>query len=166
MNKNSFLVAVILTLLAYTFLASCSQPPTSTTSSSSAEQNVASTNPISTSRPKQESSIVGKWERVGDHLAGMTVEVMKAEGNFRSKITDMPKDTGSYGFEVGQLKWKDIELVSENQWEGLDSISNLVTVTYSNASFTIYNDGKLLRVEAMNQDQQNMAKIQKWRRVE
>lgn len=115
--------------------------------------------------PEYRPSLVGKWERVGDDAAGTIVQVEKADKRHIGKLVVVSGRLKLIGFQVGEIKWADLEYVGENRWEGLDSTKVFSPpLLYENAIFTIYDNGRRLRVEPFSQNSADSA--QKWKRVE
>lgn len=64
--------------------------------------------------------LIGKWERYGDPLAGMTIEVTNVGGSFKAEIVAAPDSIQLSGFYVGDIKWRDIKKIEENKYEYVD----------------------------------------------
>jgi len=64
--------------------------------------------------------LVGKWERYGDPLAGMTIEITNIGGSFKAEIIASPDSVQQRGFFVGDIKWRDIKKIEENKYEYVD----------------------------------------------
>ena len=111
-------------------------------------------------------SLVGKWQRVGDDAAGTIVQVEKGDKGYVGKLVVVFGRLQLIGFKIGELKWKDIEYVDGNRWEGLDSTKIFVgPLLYDNTAFTLYENGRFLRVEAFNHEPGENGAIQRWKRV-
>ncbi len=71
--------------------------------------------------------IVGEWERINDDQKGMIVKVTKEKDAYVGRvysITDINKDNG---FEIGDIKWKNIEHIKEGEYK-LQDLWKRVTV--------------------------------------
>jgi hypothetical protein len=116
-------------------------------------------------------SLTGKWKRVGDNGAGTVIQVEKAGKGYAGKLLAVSDGLQIYGFKVGDVKWKELEPVEQSKWEGLDLVKYPFPLfqgpgTYENASFTLYDDGRALRVEALDPIPFDTATVQKWKRLE
>ena len=72
-----------------------------------------------TSCNKQD-KLVGKWERYGDPLAGMTIEITNIGGSFKAEVIASPDSVQQRGFFVGDIKWRNIKRIEENKYEYVD----------------------------------------------
>ncbi len=57
----------------------------------------------------------GEWERYGDDFAGMRILIENHDGSFKAEIIQI--NDRIEGFEVGDIKWKNIKQINENQYE-------------------------------------------------
>ena len=64
--------------------------------------------------------LIGKWERFGDPLAGMTIEITNIGGSFKAEIITSPDNVLERGFFAGDIKWRDIKKIDDNKYEYVD----------------------------------------------
>ena len=64
--------------------------------------------------------MIGKWERFGDPLAGMTIEITNIGGSFKAEIITSPDNVLERGFFAGDIKWRDIKKIDDNKYEYVD----------------------------------------------
>ena len=51
--------------------------------------------------------LLGAWERVGDSFAGCVVRVERTPQGVQGQITYVPLAMEPYGWQIGDVKWKD-----------------------------------------------------------
>lgn len=58
--------------------------------------------------------LIGYWERTGDSLDGLIIEVSFDGNDYQGKILNLVSDMHSLGFKTGELKWTNLHVDSEN----------------------------------------------------
>ena len=112
--------------------------------------------------------IEGVWIRQMDDnstLAGMTVEVRKNGGVTEGVIITMPE--GAEEFEVGQVKWFDIQKVGfgKYQFRDLTYSGNTETYYYRNSDsdlLSVMSGGKRLTISCSDRTQRDKGAFQVW----
>jgi len=62
----------------------------------------------------------GLWERMGDHFAGCVLRVEKVGTELAGRIAVLPEAMAKAGWEVGDLKWRNITRTAEGGWKMQD----------------------------------------------
>jgi hypothetical protein len=69
---------------------------------------------------QQKEKLLGKWERYGDPLSGMIIEISNIGGSFKAEIISAPDSVQQKGFFIGDIKWRDIKKIDKNKYEYVD----------------------------------------------
>ena len=112
--------------------------------------------------------IIGTWERYGDGLAGMRIEVVK-EGNHIKGTIILEGDNELSPFVVGDVKWKNIKKTTINKYEFEDlykqGISTNITETrYNLASIELVSENEIY-IRQFARGNEFIGTEQKWERV-
>ena len=58
----------------------------------------------------------GRWMRVNDSFAGCIIEITHGASKLQGKLVVCPGTMQSYGWQVGQLKWRNIVHTKRNRF--------------------------------------------------
>jgi hypothetical protein len=94
---------------------------------------------ISTISCNSENNITGEWKRIKGGNEGMIVDVVKEKDYFVGRITRVSDTTDIFQFELGDVKWKDIEYIEEGKYKFKDQTKGLLIILNSSE----YEDGYL-----------------------
>ena len=86
-----------------------------------------------------ENNITGEWKRIKGGNNGMIVDVIKEKDYFVGRITRVSDTTDIFQFELGDVKWKDIEYIEEGKYKFKDQTKGLLIILNSSE----YEDGYL-----------------------
>jgi hypothetical protein len=84
-------------------------------------------------------NINGEWKRIKGGNEGMIVDVVKEKDYFVGRITKVSDTTDIFQFELGDVKWKDIEYIEEGKYKFKDQTKGLLIILNSSE----YEDGYL-----------------------
>lgn len=92
--------------------------------------------------------IIGEWERINDENKGIVIIVTKEKNNYVGKLTEVPKESLKSGFAIDDVKWKNIEFISEGNYKFKDlhkSMQNdqIYEIGYGDGYIEL-NDNKIL----------------------
>jgi hypothetical protein len=66
-------------------------------------------------------TLEGKWQRKDSGtLNGTIVEVKKTNDGYQATISELSDDAKKAGYNVGDVKWKDVKELSKSSWEFKD----------------------------------------------
>ena len=73
-------------------------------------------------------NITGEWKRIKGGSEGMIVNVIKEKDYFVGRIIKKSDTTDILQFEVGDIKWKDIEYIEEGKYKFKDQTKGLLII--------------------------------------
>jgi len=115
--------------------------------------------------------LIGKWERMEDEASGTIVEVKKMGDTYQGKLIKPAGILNELGFAEGDVKWRDIRVISENKWEGkdlekeVDTTGAITSADYKEVRFTFFSDGTL-EVRRFAKEEEIIGTVQRWRKIE
>jgi len=125
--------------------------------------------------------LVGRWERIGDDFAGTIVQVGATGKSYMAKLVDVPEKLKTRGFARGEVKWRELVLVSDSEgvrkYKGQDlgksiprevqnpksKIQNPTESRYSSFALEMRADTAWVRVFQNDLDVLGVAQI--WRKI-
>ena len=72
--------------------------------------------------------ISGEWKRIKGGSEGMIVNVIKEKDYFVGRVIKKSDTTDILQFEVGDIKWKDIEYIEEGKYKFKDQTKGLLII--------------------------------------
>lgn len=114
--------------------------------------------------------LIGTWERYGDALAGMKIQVVKEGESFKAAIIYATDSNKLVGFVEGDIKWKNIKNTDENKYEFEDLAKEEVMFTdkfepsYSLSYLEIISDDEI-HTRGFSKGRELVGTEQKWKRV-
>ena len=75
-----------------------------------------------------EENITGEWKRIKGGSEGMIVNVIKEKDYFVGRVIKKSDTTDILQFEVGDIKWKDIEYIEEGKYKFKDQTKGLLII--------------------------------------
>jgi hypothetical protein len=75
-----------------------------------------------------EQDITGVWKRIKGGSEGMIVNVIKEKDYFVGRVIKKSDTTDILQFEVGDIKWKDIEYIEEGKYKFKDQTKGLLII--------------------------------------
>ena len=75
-----------------------------------------------------EQNITGEWKRIKGGSEGMIVNVIKEKDFFVGRVIKKSDTTDILQFEVGDIKWKDIEYIEEGKYKFKDQTKGLLII--------------------------------------
>ena len=75
-----------------------------------------------------EQDITGVWKRIKGGSEGMVVNVIKEKDYFVGRVIKKSDTTDILQFEVGDIKWKDIEYIEEGKYKFKDQTKGLLII--------------------------------------
>lgn len=63
-----------------------------------------------------EDNLEGDWERIDDRFAGCVVRVEKSGSGLAGRIVGLPAAMADAGWDIGDIKWRDIEPAGPGRW--------------------------------------------------
>lgn len=75
-----------------------------------------------------EENITGEWKRIKGGSEGMIVNVINEKNYFVGRVIKKSDTTDILQFEVGDIKWKDIEYIEEGKYKFKDQTKGLLIV--------------------------------------
>lgn len=75
-----------------------------------------------------EQNIIGEWKRIKGGSEGMIVKVIKEKDNFVGRVIKKSDTTDIFQFEIGDIKWKDIEYIEEGKYKFKDQTKGLLII--------------------------------------
>jgi hypothetical protein len=75
-----------------------------------------------------ENTITGEWKRIKGGSEGMIVNVVKEKDYFVGRVVRKSDTTDIFQFEVGDIKWKDIEFIEDGKYKFQDQMKGLLTI--------------------------------------
>ena len=75
-----------------------------------------------------ENNITGEWERIKGGYEGTIVNVVKEKDFYVGRITKKSDSTNLIEFEIGDVKWKDIEYIEEGKYKFKDQTKGLLII--------------------------------------
>jgi hypothetical protein len=75
-----------------------------------------------------EENITGEWKRIKGGSEGMIVNVINEKDYFVGRVIKKSDTTDILQFEVGDIKWKDIEYIEEGKYKFKDQTKGLLIV--------------------------------------
>lgn len=75
-----------------------------------------------------EQNITGEWKRIKGGSEGMIVNVIKEKDYFVGRVIKKSDTTDILQFEVGDIKWKDIEYIEEGKYKFKDQTKGLLII--------------------------------------
>ena len=73
-------------------------------------------------------NITGEWKRIKGGSEGLIVNVIKEKDYFVGRVIKKSNTTDIFQFEVGDIKWKDIEYIEEGKYKFKDQTKGLLTI--------------------------------------
>lgn len=61
--------------------------------------------------------IIGEWERYGDFNSGALIKIEKFGDSYQGSIMNLIGDDEKYGWQIGDVCWKNISLVETNKYK-------------------------------------------------
>lgn len=65
----------------------------------------------------RQDQLIGTWERIGDDLKGMRIEIMKTNATYRGKIIQLALNDSLLPFAIGDVKWQNIRNTSSDKYD-------------------------------------------------
>ena len=75
-----------------------------------------------------ENTITGEWKRIKGGSEGMIVNVINEKDYFVGRVIKKSDTTDILQFEVGDIKWKDIEYIEEGKYKFKDQTKGLLII--------------------------------------
>lgn len=75
-----------------------------------------------------EENITGEWKRIKGGSEGMIVNVIKEKDYFVGRVIKKSDTTDILQFEIGDIKWKDIEYIEEGKYKFKDQTKGLLII--------------------------------------
>jgi hypothetical protein len=75
-----------------------------------------------------EQNITGEWKRIKGGNEGIIVDVIKEKDYFVGRVTKKSDIKDILEFEVGDIKWKDIEFIEEGKYKFKDQTKGLLII--------------------------------------
>jgi hypothetical protein len=75
-----------------------------------------------------EENITGEWKRIKGGSEGMIVNVIKEKDYFVGRVIKKSDTTDILQFELGDIKWKDIEYIEEGKYKFKDQTKGLLII--------------------------------------
>ena len=75
-----------------------------------------------------ENIISGEWKRIKGGNEGIIVDVIKEKDYFVGRVTKKSDTKDILEFEVGDIKWKDIEYIGEGKYKFKDQTKGLLII--------------------------------------
>lgn len=95
--------------------------------------------------PNMDYELEGVWIRIEDRYEGMRMQVYREEGVYVGRLVSVPPEAVSWGFKAGDMKWKDIEKYSDQNYTYQD-------LTIRNAGSTYYTHYDEMYLEFISED--------------
>lgn len=73
-------------------------------------------------------NITGEWKRIKGGSEGMIVNVIKEKDYFVGRVIKKSDTTDMLQFEIGDIKWKDIEYIEEGKYKFKDQTKGLLII--------------------------------------
>ena len=83
---------------------------------------------ITTISCNSENTINGEWKRIKGGNEGMIVNVIKEKDFYVGRVTKKSDTTDLFQFEVGDIKWKDIEFIEDGKYKFKDQTKGLLII--------------------------------------
>jgi len=75
-----------------------------------------------------EQNIIGEWKRIKGGNEGIIVNVIKEKDFYVGRVTKKSDKNDILEFEVGDIKWKDIEYIEEGKYKFKDQTKGLLII--------------------------------------
>lgn len=75
-----------------------------------------------------EQNITGEWKRIKGGSEGLIVNVIKEKDYFVGRVIKKSDKKDILEFEVGDIKWKDIEYIEEGKYKFKDQTKGLLII--------------------------------------
>lgn len=75
-----------------------------------------------------EENICGEWKRIKGGNEGLIINVIKEKDYFVGRVIKKSDTTDILQFEVGDIKWKDIEYIEEGKYKFKDQTKGLLII--------------------------------------
>jgi hypothetical protein len=75
-----------------------------------------------------EENITGEWKRIKGGNEGLIINVIKEKDYFVGRVIKKSDTTDIIQFEVGDIKWKDIEYIEEGKYKFKDQTKGLLII--------------------------------------
>ena len=75
-----------------------------------------------------EQNITGEWKRIKGGSEGMILNVIKEKDYFVGRVIKKSDTTDILQFELGDIKWKDIEYIEEGKYKFKDQTKGLLII--------------------------------------
>ena len=75
-----------------------------------------------------EENIIGEWKRIKGGNEGLIINVIKEKDFFVGRVIKKSDTTDILQFEVGDIKWKDIEYIEEGKYKFKDQTKGLLII--------------------------------------
>ena len=75
-----------------------------------------------------EQNITGEWKRIKGGYEGMTVSVVKEKDFYVGRVTKKSDSTNLVEFEIGDIKWKDIEHIENGKYKFKDQTKGILSI--------------------------------------
>ena len=75
-----------------------------------------------------EENITGEWKRIKGGSEGLIINVIKEKDYFVGRVIKKSDTTDILQFEIGDIKWKDIEYIEEGKYKFKDQTKGLLII--------------------------------------
>ena len=75
-----------------------------------------------------EQNITGEWKRIKGGNEGLIINVIKEKDYFVGRVIKKSDTTDILQFEVGDIKWKDIEYIEDGKYKFKDQTKGLLII--------------------------------------
>lgn len=75
-----------------------------------------------------EQNITGEWKRIKGGYEGMIVSVVKEKDFYVGRVTKKSDSTNLVEFEIGDIKWKDIEYIENGKYKFKDQTKGILSI--------------------------------------
>ncbi len=119
---------------------------------------------------KEADKIIGKWERFDDHAAGSILVVKKTGTNYEASLEHISGVLSDYGFEIGDIKWRNITHIENNQYTGedllksVDRTGEIVQTRYDAVGLSLV-ASDILQLKGLEEGEESIGTNQRWRRL-
>lgn len=73
-------------------------------------------------------NINGEWKRIKGGYEGMIVSVVKEKDFYVGRVTKKSDSTNLVEFEIGDIKWKDIEYIENGKYKFKDQTKGILSI--------------------------------------
>jgi len=115
---------------------------------------------------QQPTGLTGVWERQGDAWAGMRIAITTQNERFQATIVSLPPHAQQWGFEEGDLKWKNLSHSKGGEGKFSDLyINRLRKQRYYQPTVLKIMDEGLLKTSLVNKHNEWIGQEQTWVRI-